>query len=373
MSRIDVMYLFPNTPEPRNENIINLIKDKYNVGVMYWKKNVESKDYSLDGCRVFDKKISADDSNPLKRIIPMFKYFREALKVLRKEKPRCLHVSKVDSMLMAAFYKKHSRTKPAIIYDISDLHTLSYNDKKDVKSQIIKKILWIIEKYICKQVDYILITSPKFFDEYYNSFYSIDQVIFVPNAPDISCFEGFKKKESGKFTLGFIGSVRYYNQMTKLIDVSTEMGVDVLIAGSGESEQALREYSRGKNNVTIFGKYDYKTQIKDLYESIDCVYALYDTSIKNVRIALPNKLYEGAFCGLPFIASKGVYVAELIEEYGFGVAAEDGNVNDLKRAIEKVKDLTMEKVEEGCRKFTQDNSFYEASKRILKVYTELLT
>ena len=372
MNQIDVMYLFPNTPEPRNENIINLIKNQYNVGVMYWKKTPDSKEYGLDNCRVFEKKISADDSNPMRRILPMFKYFRAALRTLKEEKPRCLHVSKVDSMMMAAFYKRHSKIKPKIVYDISDLHTLAYNDKKDLKSLFIKKILWEIEKYICSQVDYILVTSPKFYDEYYKSFYKREQVIFVPNAPDVTCFDGFKKKQSGEFTLGFIGSVRYYNQMTKLIDVSTEMGVNVLIAGSGESEQALREYSKDMANVIIFGKYDYKTEIKELYEKIDCVYALYDTSIKNVRVALPNKLYEGAFCGLPFIASKGVYVAELIEDYGFGVAAEDGNAKDLKFAIESVKKLSPEAIKEGCLKFSSENSFIECSKNLLVAYRTLL-
>ena len=78
-------------------------------------------------------------------------------------------------------------------------------------------------------------------------------------------------------------------------------------------------------NVVFLGKYNYKEKICSIYEQIDCVYSLYDTSIKNVKVALPNKLYEGAFCNLPFIASKGTYVGELIEKYNFGIAVEDGN------------------------------------------------
>lgn len=373
MSKLDIMYMFPNTPEPRNENIVNLVKHEYKTGIMYWKKTPEKEVYTLDDCNVYEVSVRANDHNPLKRIFPTIKYYKKALRLLKEKTPKCIHVSKVDSMFLAWFYKVFSKVKPYIIYDISDLHTLAYNDNSDIKSRIIRKVLWKVEKLISKQVDYILITSPKFFDEYYNAFYDKDQVLFVPNAPDVSCFEGFQKKESGKYTLGFVGSVRYYDQMTKLIDVSKELDVNVLIAGSGEAEQKLREYAKRNENVTIYGKYDYKTEIRSLYEKIDCVYALYDTSIKNVRVALPNKLYEGAFCGLPFIASKGVYVAEIIEKYGFGIAAEDGNIDDLKLAINKVKSLSNEKVLLGCEHFSKENSFEENSRKLVSIYKELLS
>ena len=372
MYNLDVMYIFPNVPEPRNENIVNIVKKKYKTGIMFWKKNPKQKAYQFEGCSVYEIQVKANDCNPLARLIPTAQYYKKALKILEEKNPKCIHVSKVDSMYLVWRYWKKAEEKPHIIYDISDLHTLAYNDEKNLVKILIRDTLWKIEKKISQCVDYILLTSLKFYDEYYNDFYNQTQVIFVPNAPDTSCFDGFKKKKSGPFTIGFIGSVRYFNQIKDLIDAANETGVNVFIAGSGEDEQRLRDYAKEMSYVQFYGKYNYFEEIRKLYENIDCVYALYDTSIKNVRIALPNKLYEGAYCGLPFIASKGVYVAEIIEKYGFGVSAEDGNKTDLINAINKIKDIDSEQVFQGCRRFCEANLFIDASKKLIEIYTKLV-
>lgn len=372
MNKIDVMFVLPNVPEPRNENIVNLVKGKYKTGIMFWKKDLTQASYHIDGCSVYELPVKANDHNPLARIIPTLKYYRQALKILRDCQPRCIHVSKIDSMYLVWLYWKKASVKPHIIYDISDLHTLAYNDSTNLAKVLIRSELWKIEKKVSRCVDYTLITSPKFYDEYYKDFYRKEQIVFVPNAPDTSCFDGFQRKAGGTFTFGFIGSVRYYKQMVNLIDVANKAGVNVFIAGAGADEQRLREYSREMPGIEFYGKYNYTSEIRGLYEKIDCVYALYDTSIKNVKVALPNKLYEGAYCGLPFIASKGVYVAEIIEEYGFGVAAEDGNKAELEDAIRKVQALNQDDVLRGCKKFSKENSFEEASHRLIQVYDALM-
>ena len=119
MSKIDVLYVLPNTPEPRNENIIRLIKDEYKTGVMYWKKNPKAETYNIDNCGIFAIPISADAHNPLKRIIPMIRYMRSGIKKIQELEPRVIHVSKVDSMIMVNRYAKRAKVKPKIIYDIS--------------------------------------------------------------------------------------------------------------------------------------------------------------------------------------------------------------------------------------------------------------
>lgn len=372
MSLPDVLFVLPNTPEPRNENIINLLKDRYKVDVMYWKKTPTETEYSLCGCTVHEVKVKANDHNPLKRFFPMLRYFRKAEKILKETKPRCIHVSKFDSMYMVYKYVRRCKEKISVFYDVSDLHTLAYNDSKKLKDAVIRKAIYMIEKRMSKVVDYLVVTSPKFFDEYYCDFYSRDQLIFVPNAPDTTCFDTYRPKEEGPYTVGFIGSVRYYDQLVDLVDVSEELGVNVLIAGSGIYMEKLKEYSMGKEHVYIHGKYNYTKEIASLYSKIDCVFALYDTSIKNVGIALPNKLYEGAYCDRPFIAAKNCYLAEILEEYGIGTSAEDGDKEDLKRAITEVMNMTAEKIAEGCKRFTKDNSFIECAEKLVGVYSDRL-
>ena len=248
---------------------------------------------------------------------------------------------------------------------------LAYNDSRQIIKIIIKKLLWNLEKILSKYVDYILVTSPKFYEEYYKDFYLKKQVVFVPNAPDYDCFADYRTHE-GKFTIGFVGSVRYPKQMMNLIDVSENLNINVLIAGDGVDEKLLREYAKDKKNVFFWGKYDYKTEISSIYSSIDCIYSLYDTSIKNVRVALPNKLYEGAWCGIPFIVSKGVYLAELVEQYQLGYAVEDGNKGQLLECIKKIKSESKDFYRRNGKIFSKQNDFEDKCGILLQIYGKLL-
>ena len=371
MNTIDVLYIFPNTPEPRNEKMVGYIKQLFYVGIMFWKKNPECETYSFPNTPVYEIKVAANDNNPLKRVLPTLKYIKMGIKELRNIKPKCVHVSKLDSLYMVWRYCKKVNDKPKVVYDVSDLHSLGYNNSKNPIKKAIRFLLWRIEKKISKCVNYIFVTSPKFYSDYYSAFYKEEQVVFTPNIPDTNAFKKFEKKREGKYTIGFVGSLRYFKQICNLIDVTKEMDINVMLAGSGIDEEKLRDYANGLTHVSFFGKYDYLKDIKTIYEQIDCVYAVYDTKIKNVKVALPNKLYEGAYCGLPFIVSKGTYLSELVEKYEIGVSCEAEDCFDLKRAIQKVMSISPERVEKGCKAFCDDNSQTSVRQRVIECYMSM--
>ena len=70
---------------------------------------------------------------------------------------------------------------------------------------------------------------------------------------------------------------------------------------------------------------------------VDCVYAVYDADNPNVRIALPNKLYESILCELPIIVAKQTYLAELVKEWGVGISVNHKEVKELVEAIACLK------------------------------------
>ena len=69
---------------------------------------------------------------------------------------------------------------------------------------------------------------------------------------------------------------------------------------------------------------------------VDCVYAVYNADVKNVRIALPNKLYEAIFCDLPIIVAKNTYLSDLVNEWNVGVAVDHKNPEELRLALSKL-------------------------------------
>lgn len=369
---VDVLYMLPNTPEPRNVNIINLIKDELNTEVIFWQKNKEIPGNNLDPkVAVQPIRIKANDHNPLARIIPTFRYYLKANSAVAEAEPRCIHVSKLDSMFLIYLYCKRQKKKPYVIYDISDMHRLTYNDSKNPALKVIRSFLHYMEKKVSRCVDKIVVTSESFWEKYYKEFYTKEQMIFIPNAPDMEVFKTYTPKTCGKFTVGFIGSVRYYEQLKCLVDVAVKTDINVLIAGNGEDEEKIRKYSSGKENVKVTGRFNYTNEIAGLYSSVDCIFAQYDTSIKNINLALPNRLYESAACGLPLIVSKGTYLESVVKKYGLGISVQDLDAEELAEAIEWVKDQQKEVFIENGRKFTLDNDYSVRSQKLKNIYLNI--
>ena len=114
----------------------------------------------------------------------------------------------------------------------------------------------------------MIVTSLKFFDVYYYRLIKSEKVIFIPNAPDIAVFEKYKKKNSGNFTIGFIGGIRYLNQMKMLVDAAKVTECNVLFAGAGGTTsdyEEITKYCEGKEWVQFTGKYNYDSDIAGLY------------------------------------------------------------------------------------------------------------
>ncbi len=370
---VDVLYVLPNVPEPRNVNIVNLIKDEKKVQVLYWQKNNGEIKNNLDNKVIVTPiSVEANDYNPFARIIPTVKYFNKAYKTIKEVEPKCIHVSKLDSMYLVYKYWKRAERKPYVIYDISDMHRLTYNDSNNPLMKMIRAILHQVEQKVSKCVDKIVVTSMAFWTEYYKEFYSEEQIVFVPNAPDLSVFDGFKRKTDGKYAVGFIGSVRYYKQLKCLIDAAQEADVNVLIAGGGIDEERLRQYTASMDNVQMTGRFEYAKEASHLYGMVDCVFAQYDTSIRNVALALPNRLYEAAYCGLPLIVSKGTYLEILVKKYGLGISVKDLSKKNLVEALRWLKKQADESFVLNGQKFSADNDYSVLSGELKKIYLDNL-
>ena len=161
----------------------------------------------------------------------------------------------------------------------------------------------------------------------------------MPNTPDKEVFANYKKKSTGLFTVGFIGGIRYLEQMKLLVDACSIVGCNVLFAGAGGTTDdylKITDYCKGKQNVEFYGKYNYSEEIAKLYGMVDCVYAVYDADNPNVRIALPNKLYESIICELPIIVAKNTYLEELVKYYNVGYSVSHHDVNDLVNVLKEL-------------------------------------
>lgn len=348
-----VCFLLTHVPNPRMNKRIEVFKGQADTHVICTRRasqNVWEPTQDVDHV-IFDIDLPSA-KHILRRYVVSQDFQKKALEKLEELKPNVIYAEGLDTLIIAGKYKKTHDVR--IVFEVADLRENYITKSNKAVDRIITMMLLQREKKAFKNVDYLVVTSPKFYDMHYNALITRDKMLFIPNAPDVGAFRDYKKHD-GDFTVGFIGGIRYLRQMKMLVDAAEKAGCKVLFAGAGGTStdyEEIQAYCKGKDHVQFTGRYDYNTQIAGLYGMVDCVFAVYDADNPNVRIALPNKLYESILCGLPIIVAKGTYLEELVKEWGVGVSVNHQDMNELAEALRKLMDDTAfyQQIVDGCRK-----------------------
>jgi len=337
-------------PNPRCEKRIDALKEVANLHLIYWEKRInEKKVFQREGVKTKRLFIAADPTNPIKRLSKYIKVYRELYRSLKGINANILYPEALDMLLISSIYK-HCHKQIKIVYEIADLHTLVIDKQKGVLKKAIQAILKAIEKKCVKSVDLLVLTSEGYYNFYYKNLIKEDKVLVIPNVPNPKYFEQYKIKEYlGKKTIGFIGSIRYREERDLLLNAARACGWNVLLAGSdllGDTEKL----AEGIDYIEYSGRYNYDTEVADLYGKCNAIFSVYNAQGENEKIALPNKLYESIFCELPILVSQGTYVGELVNSWGVGIAVDNRDEKSLENALKELEfDSYYKKIQENCR------------------------
>ena len=88
-----------------------------------------------------------------------------------------------------------------------------------------------------------------------------------------------------------------------------------------------------KEFIEYHGKFYYDDDIARLYSNCDIIFSVYNSDMKNVRIALPNKLYESIIARLPIIVSTNTYLQELVEQWKVGFAVNHLSSEEMREVV----------------------------------------
>jgi len=114
-----------------------------------------------------------------------------------------------------------------------------------------------------------------------------------------------------------------------------EAGYDIRVffAGFGPDDKKVGQTAANFNYVSYYGHYQYDKDVLSLYSQVDIIFSVYDISIKNAKILLPNRFYECIICELPIIVAKETKLEDYINKYGIGYAVDYLSVSDIKKAL----------------------------------------
>ena len=350
--------LLTNMPNPRINRRISVIKNECNLNVICVRRKEQDlyMPYHADVKHTILDINLPSSSHVMKRLLMFRNFQKQALKIICTVRPDILYAEGYDALLIANKYKKIN-SNLMIIYEVSDLREFFLKPYSTWKGKLCKTIINNIEKRTMSNVSLLAVTSMQFYDKYYYQFVDKNRVLYVPNIPDLALFQQFQKKTSGNFTIGFIGAIRYIQQLKMLVDAAERLNINVLFAGGGSIESEfyeLYDYCKNRPYVKFTGKYNYTDEIVKLYEMVDCIYAVYDQNNPNVQIALPNKLYEAVICRLPIIVAKGTYLSDIVEQYQIGVSVDSQDIESLIGGIKQLMNFEVySAIMENCQAISE--------------------
>lgn len=342
MSGLKTLFVLTHVPDPRINKRLFVARELGKAEVVCVRRSDQDVyEPAVEGVphHILDMDLPTGE-HPLKRLMASMRFAKTVWCVARCVKPHIIYTGSLDSLLISRVYKLlHRATR--IVFEVADVRESFLREQRGPK----RKLLSFLEKRLYPQVSLLVLTSEQFYKQYYKRHFSKDKTLVLQNIPDLTAFGAFRKKQGGVFTVGFIGGIRYLDQMKMLVDAAENAGVNVLFAGAGGTSadyNSIYTYCKGKDYVTFTGKYHYNSDIARLYGMVDCVYSVYDADNPNVRIALPNKLYEAAYCGLPIIVAKQTYLADIVKEYKLGFSVGHHDTAELISVIRKLKEMNID-------------------------------
>ena len=196
----------------------------------------------------------------------------------------------------------------------------------EVGDLILKKGLGLlskpIESFLFKNLEGVFFTSNAFVGEYTNSDLIQERNAFVINnklspffidrRPDI------KNISETTITIGLIGLLRYKRPIERVLNfVKQNPGkIKLLCYGDGPLKQYIIDNSC--ESIIYKGSFKNPEDLSEIYSQVDVNYVVYDNIFHNVTLAIPNKLYESAYFGIPIICAESTHLGQVIKDWDIG-------------------------------------------------------
>lgn len=330
-----VVVLLPVISQPR---LIKRVNELINLGnevtVIYQERDYFKLNKLPDNC-IKIPLIKVENGRYLKRI---FTTLMSIWRIIRIRKTfDVIYAFSFDLLIVSLFITGKRR-----LYEIGDLrkiNSIAYDT---------------FYKFLLKKQNKIIVTSSEF-GKYLHKSYSVpwEKIKVIENKIELKVIEALPPRKihnvsSDVVIIGVIGLLRY----PQTIDfIKAIVGTDRLIVhiyGAGSLLPEIMRYVDGKK-VVYFGEFQYPNDLTRIYEKIDFSFVMYDSGELNVRLALPNKLYESIYFGKPLIVSSQTYLEKKVKQLDIGFSHDINDIENLPGVIFKcIEDGSYKRFVRNC-------------------------
>ena len=321
MSR-KILFILPVSSQPRFSKRINkFINDGYEVTVA----SFERKYFDLNTLPTnieYHKLGQIKSGNYFKRLPQLIKssFF---LKKLANQND-IIYIFSPDVLISLIPFIK----KSIVHYELGDIRLLKTNSLQS------KAFDYLYGKALLKCFQ-INVTSIKFKDYLIEKYaIQLNTINVIENKLPFNYVRSLNEQPkfrsiNSDFSLGIIGLLRYKNILNFLETyVQNECSFKIKIFGDGPLTNEIMQFVDGES-VIYYGQFKNPDDLFNIYNQIDISFTMYDNRDLNVRLALPNKLYESMLFQTPIIVSNNTFLSEKVKEYGVGFDWNQSEMNEL--------------------------------------------
>ncbi len=332
---MNILFFLSHQPNPRFVKQINFLAKKNKVSLAYFQRiTLANLDSSIDGSIIRQNFGSIPNaSSPVKRIWIYIKTIKNMRKLIKANAYDIILLNNLDMLLLYVFsrfnfFRKKDKTK--LVIEISDLREYVFGHS------FLAKRLRSLEKYLYqKYIDKLIVTSEKYYTYHFKKFFTKDVFVLENKllSQEIKKTDAFLRTQNiHKTIIGIVGLLLRKDEYIKLFETyKNHDNVEIHVHGKGYYQNIVEDYAAKYENIKYFGAYNAFTDTQRIYATLDIIYLIYDIHQQslNNRLALPNKLYECMYYGIPLLCSKGTYLEEKVKEYGVGTSIDykvDGEI-----------------------------------------------
>ena len=323
---------------------------------------------------VFVKTITAR-GNGLKRVLNMFMFYRNLLKVSRKiikqyGKPDIIHASSQHPFAMYAGIKISKRYNIPCICEIRDLWPeVIFTIRKTLEKKIIGKLMLKGEYWIYKKADALIFLKEgeinyikdRCWDKESDGHIDLNKVYYINNGVNLEEFELQKKAMklddedllSKDFKIIYTGAIRPVNDVEKLVNTAyylrTHNDLKFLIYGDGFLSDNLKKKAESMNlNNIVFKGIVNKQYVPYILSKSSVNILNYSQNQYNwTRGNSSNKLFEYMASGKPVMSTVKMGYS-IIKKHDCGIEIEDASPKQIADEILKLKNASQEEYERMC-------------------------
>ena len=293
-----IIFISSALQQPRHQKRIDLLNQDFDLTVYYFYRNKYTenyKGYEKNATKIGEVK----DGKYFSRIFLLIKlYF-----ILLFCKTDTVYCTSPDQALISIL------TGKKVFLEVADLYQV------DGTNKFYKLLDYII--FPC--ISGLIITSPYYYSGYLNKFdrFLKKKTILVENKLLPSFYENIEKyrknfsiENKNKISLGLIGNLSFKKSLEKIRDfIAVSDNFELHIFGDG-----LHTIFDGLDNVFYHGRFKSPEDLPSIYSLIDINIILYDNDNNNVKLALPNKLYESIAFLRPIVCSDNVALSDIVRK-----------------------------------------------------------